>query len=414
MHGADAAPHATPEHPTPDRHATTDHTRTDTADIRAFVLLPFSQGLVGGDAAGLARWAERHARGLTAEATPYGYHRAREHGIAPVFSVDPPTGKALSVLRSALLRAAGMDLVHVWRNRARIADADIVWTHTEREHLAVLALQRAGLAARRPVIAQSVWLFEHWERLSGLRRAAYRALLRRAAALTTLSPVNRDVARRALGRADVAMIPFGIDPALFDGLARPVDGGEQGRPARLLGIGNDRDRDWRTFADALAAAPDLAVEAEILTPRAEALARRLPDDPRLTCRKASLAEVREAYAAADIAVLPLRPNRHASGVTVLLEAVAAGVPVIATATGGLDAYLDAAAVTWVEPGDQDDLARAVAVLLADPERRRRQAEAARRQVAERGLTSADYVAAHCTLTRRLLGRSEGARAGDQG
>jgi len=36
--------------------------------------------------------------------------------------------------------------------------------------------------------------------------------------------------------------------------------------------------------------------------------------------------------------VPLLPNLHASGITVIQEAVLAGVPVVATDTGGLDGH----------------------------------------------------------------------------
>lgn len=67
-----------------------------------------------------------------------------------------------------------------------------------------------------------------------------------------------------------------------------------------------------------------------------------------------------------------------------IEALAAGRPVVASATGGIVDWLtDGVTGLAVAPGDADDLARALRELLADPERQRAMGEAGRRMVAER-------------------------------
>lgn len=67
----------------------------------------------------------------------------------------------------------------------------------------------------------------------------------------------------------------------------------------------------------------------------------------------------------------------------LLEAMAAGVPVVATAVGGIPEALAPDREGIVVPfGDPETLAEAVLSLLADPVRRKRLAAAARRRVAE--------------------------------
>ncbi len=40
-------------------------------------------------------------------------------------------------------------------------------------------------------------------------------------------------------------------------------------------------------------------------------------------------------------VVPLKPNKHASGITVMEEAALHGLPMVVTDTGGLKAYFDA-------------------------------------------------------------------------
>lgn len=93
-----------------------------------------------------------------------------------------------------------------------------------------------------------------------------------------------------------------------------------------------------------------------------------------------------------------------------IEALAAGRPVIASATGGVADWLqDGVSGLTVPPGDRRALALALERLLADPERQREMGEAGRRSVAER-FTVARHVSAladayarareHWTLRRR--------------
>jgi glycosyltransferase involved in cell wall biosynthesis len=49
--------------------------------------------------------------------------------------------------------------------------------------------------------------------------------------------------------------------------------------------------------------------------------------------------VRQLFARAQVVVLATRPNVHASGMTVALEAMSCGRPVVACATPGMDEYV---------------------------------------------------------------------------
>jgi glycosyltransferase involved in cell wall biosynthesis len=67
----------------------------------------------------------------------------------------------------------------------------------------------------------------------------------------------------------------------------------------------------------------------------------------------------------------------------LLEAMAAGVPAVATRVGGVPEICVEGTAILVEPGDPDGLARGVLDLLDDSPQRRAQVEFARRLVRER-------------------------------
>ena len=100
----------------------------------------------------------------------------------------------------------------------------------------------------------------------------------------------------------------------------------------------------------------------------------------------------------------LKENRHASGITVILEAVASGVPVVATDVGGLRDYFSDTEVCYVPPGEPCALRDAVRKLAADAERRAAMTAAAQARLVEAALTSEGFARRHRALTDELLGR----------
>jgi glycosyltransferase involved in cell wall biosynthesis len=93
-----------------------------------------------------------------------------------------------------------------------------------------------------------------------------------------------------------------------------------------------------------------------------------------------LADVRPAYAAMDVFVLPSAQPEPFGGV--VLEAMAMGVPVIATALGGsLDQVEDGRTGFLVPPSDATALGEKLALLLQDEERRTALGRAGRQRLA---------------------------------
>jgi glycosyltransferase involved in cell wall biosynthesis len=95
-----------------------------------------------------------------------------------------------------------------------------------------------------------------------------------------------------------------------------------------------------------------------------------------------------------------------------LEAMACGVPVVASRAGGLPEVVDDAVGALVPPADPRALADAIAALLADPAGLRARGTEARRRVVER-FSLGRLVDRHVEVYRELLEarRADAARAG---
>ncbi|MGH8918691.1 MAG: glycosyltransferase, partial [Actinomycetes bacterium] len=99
-------------------------------------------------------------------------------------------------------------------------------------------------------------------------------------------------------------------------------------------------------------------------------------------RQASgLADIRRVYGRASFVTVATRPNLHASGMTVALEAMASGRAVIASATPGMEDYVvDGETGFLVRPGDRHALAERMQLLVGDPDLAGRLGAAGREKV----------------------------------
>ncbi|WP_407569947.1 glycosyltransferase [Deinococcus altitudinis] len=348
------------------------------------------------------RWRARYERGEVPDAVPYGYHHAESETLKLAYSSDAPESGAGRLIRKGLTRLLGFDLIHAWRHREQFRQADVVWTHTEREHLAVAAVLQTMSARERPrLLAQSVWLMDRWDSLGTAKQVLYRLLLGTADVLTFHSGVNAQRARALKLNTDIRVVPFGISTDSFP--VRPVQQGrEPSGVLNLLALGNDMHRDWPILLAAVAGEPtrQLRVLTAKLSPASSTA------NVQIGAAK-SHAEIVSAYEAADVVAVPLTANQHASGFTVVLEAVQMGKPVVVTRTGGLDAYFGDDDVTFVPVGDEAAWRAAVADIAAHYGHYLDKAVHAQRTVAEKELTTAGYAARHARITEGLLsGRKE--------
>lgn len=358
--------------------------------IRVFVMLPRHL-----DA---AYWEKCFARGDAPDETPYGYHLAREMGAEVTFSQPTlTTWGLLGLLDRGIKYLLGFDIRHAWRNRTAVfgSDFDIIWTHTEYEHLGIAALKFLSKRKGVPVLAQSIWLIDEWKRFGRLRKVFYGLLMKQAAITTFHSPENRSMAQHLGLHSKTELLRFGISMDSYP-LESPRLRFDTRRPIRVLAMGNDRHRDWHTLFAALGQRP----EFELRVGSAK-WPRSLQAD-NIRASTITQEEVRAAYAWADCVVVPLTANLHVSGITVILEAVATGVPVVATRAGGLEAYFDEVAIQYVPPKNAEALRAAIHAIAQTPAAALEKALSAQKQLVALDLTTRGFARRHVLLSKQVL------------
>jgi glycosyltransferase involved in cell wall biosynthesis len=283
-------------------------------------------------------------------------------------------------------------------------------------------LRARDRSLRAPLVMNPQGMEEHKTRgLKRLALARLRALSREAAQgadrVVATDEATRDEVPRLLGvdPAKVVVLPNGVDP---DEIARltPADPrrrAEEAVPALagaspvLLSVG--RLEPYKGVADVLGAALRLAESGRLPSSWALVVVGGGAEPP---VTAASLrghvhfagrvgdATLHALYASADVFV---HATRYEGSSLVTLEAMAHGLPVVATRAGGIpDKVVDGETGRLVAPGSSAALADAIASLVADPARARAMGERGRARLLER-FSSARLIGRTMALYEELLG-----------
>jgi glycosyltransferase involved in cell wall biosynthesis len=269
--------------------------------------------------------------------------------------------------------------------------------HLNSSKMGVLGIAAAAVA-RVPVRVFTVhgWAFNAEP---GVQRVLYTWLHRLLRPLTTTivcvseTELESGLAQRACAPDRAVVIHNGVEPPA----PRP-ERSDDGPPLLLSVTRLKAPKDGLTLARALRQLEPGSYRAAIVGdgPDREDVAAELGDAGRLLGERE---DVSEQLAQADAFVLSSRSEGLPMAI---LEAMAAGLPVVATAVGGIpELVADGETGLLVPPGDPDALAAALRRLVADPELRRRLGEAARARVEERFSLAATR-SAHLALYERLL------------
>ncbi|MDE1184321.1 glycosyltransferase [Paraburkholderia sp.] len=330
----------------------------------------------------------------------YGYHHAESDAFDLSYSEDARESKPVKLLRRAMKAALGFDLIHTLRNRDAMLRSDVIWTHTEQEYLSaalmlLMSARRVPRARQPMLLAQSVWLLDKWPSYGAWRKWLYRKLIARADVLTTLASDNAALCPPYLGR-DATHVYYGLNTQDFP--VRAPRTWVPNTPLRIAAIGNDRDRDWETLIKAFG--HDARYTVKLATRRRIPASLRAPNVE--IALFSGIRKQHELYDWADVVVVPLRPNSHASGITVMLEAAAVGKPMIVTQVGALDDYFPADTAAYVPPFDPQALRDAANRLVDTPAEGLRQAQAAAARLLSANLTTEHFAAQHVRITQDMM------------
>jgi glycosyltransferase involved in cell wall biosynthesis len=317
-------------------------------------------------------------------------------------------------------RAAGADaseipLRHWWDGRR----AAQIWRHVHGSDVVHAQDRRSGLWVRlgpRPRrgglrVYTVHGLPDEYLPLPGQRPApgaraalAYRgldaALCRRADAVVVPSAAFAELLASRLGfpRDKLTVIPHGVDVP-----ESPLSPGSLVGTVALLEPVKGLDVFLRAAARLTRRDPKLRFAIFGSGPEAErlgSLARRLGIDQKLELP----GYVPKSEALERLAIFIVSSYLE-SGPLTLLEAMAAGVPVVATKAGSVPEIAAQGTAQLVPPGDAEALAGAITRLLDDPGLRERQARNAREHVLAH-YTAGACASATLSLYRRLLARHE--------
>ena len=224
-------------------------------------------------------------------------------------------------------------------------------------------------------------------RIEALKKRLNQRAFRSAHRLVSWSQWAKDslVADYGVPADKVTVIPPGIDTARWDfDRSAPRPG-----PVHLLFVGGDFARKGGdTLLEAFARLPrSLDVHLHVVT-KTRGVGDGLPGVTVWHDVQPNSAPLLELFAQADLFVFPTRGDCLPLAV---MEALAAGLPVITTAVGALPEAVTHGETGWVvPPGDPDALAGALAALASDGPQRARLARQARAVGRERFDAAKNY------------------------
>lgn len=250
---------------------------------------------------------------------------------------------------------------------------DIIQSHAVKSHFLV---RRSGLHRLYPWVA-----FHHGYTWTDLKVRLYnhvdRWSLRAASRVVTVSlPFRDELVSKGVPAERIAVVHNAVDPEwaanAHTGAARlretlHLNPGKQ----VILSVGRlSREKDHLTLLEAVAAVHD----AGVCTPhllivgegperrRIEETARRLNLHEHVTLT-GHVASAEDYYGIADIVAIS---SRSEGSPNALLESMAAGVPVVSTAVGGIpEIVTDKESALLIQAADRESMARAITDLLTD-------------------------------------------------
>ncbi len=290
-------------------------------------------------------WQKAHAAGDVPDRWPYGLHKLAR---SPQLEVKSVEAKALHPFGLAKTIASRKG------DKGNSGPTSIAWDED-------LALR---LIVERPThqkFAGVIWATDRIAaKETGAKDLLLKTLLPRMDGLWALSQPQTDLITDWLGKSapPVHFLRFGIDHHFFTPREYPEH-------PLVLSIGRDRDRDPNTLFAVAEEVLRLRPDAEIVIQTGSSLK---PPAGVQVIDTVSHRQLREYYRRASVVAVATRPNVHVSGMTVALESMATGRPVVMSDTPGMRDYVeDGVTGLLYRCGDAGGMAAGILSLLDSPE-----------------------------------------------
>jgi len=318
-------------------------------------------------------WRVRHSNNEVPDATPYGLHKLETHGVVPVFADRSFSRAGRFLSRAATKTTQGVRVVEALADvRYRYATPfDVTLCYDEWNGIPARVVQ-----SRHTPVVMGVHFLAERARTPKVFGAAARLTLPHAAAIFTHTRTMAGILTSEWGVPPdrVTVVPFGIDADFYAVQPQPEV------PGVVVSAGEDVLRDHGLLINAVSKLN--AIDPRVRLELATGMNVELPPSLGQVFHERLYGKMRDLYQRASVVAVAVHPSAaRASGSTVVLEGMASGRPVVATANPALAEFMiDGVTGILVPPGDVNAMTAAIGELLADPAR-----------AAEMGRAGAQYV-----------------------
>lgn len=302
---------------------------------------------------------------------PYGVDRLPRFGF-DTRGARPLRHPAFKKVRDVVEHRTGLAVNLPLRNAPLAVSTDLVLGLLEPISLvpAILRKKRIPPYGQRPIVMIACWLAE-WIRRG--RPEERRKLVERYGGLDLILPLSRNqtdiLIDAGFRKEQIAPIPFGCAPGLFDGpeIERDID---------VIAAGFDAGRDYATFFEGIGR---LKVTVDLLCSPMNLSGFEVPSNVRVH-GVVPYDQYRQMMRRARVVAVPTKELAYPTGQSVALDAAAAGAALAITGTVPLREYFSSQEAELIDVGDAQGWGEAISCLLGNEPRRAGLAAAGQRHV----------------------------------